>query len=228
MDRDTTPIGGIAKPMQPTIQLFIISVLMDMVAIGLSFYISSVFAAGVFFYILASRAYSYRGIRLKKYPATGYLVVVLFQGAFTFFLVYYAAGLVKNIRVPLLPMLAASCLIGGYYPLTQVYQHQADKQDNVKTISMLLGIKGTFIFSGIVFALATIILFFTFFNQGNIQQFYLLVICMLPMVLFFCWWMKKVWQDDKQADFKNSLMMNVLAAVCTSTCFIILIIKNHL
>jgi 1,4-dihydroxy-2-naphthoate polyprenyltransferase len=227
MDRDTTAIGGLSNPLLPTRQLFISSVAMDLIAIGLSFFISNIFALGILFYILASRAYSYRGIRLKRFPVTGYLVVILFQGAVTFFLVYHGTNMFKNWQAPLLPMLAASLLIGGYYPLTQVYQHEADKKDNVKTISMLLGIKGTFIYCGIVFALATLILFCTFFKQHNIQHFYLFTICMLPMILFFGWWMKKVWKDEKNANFKNSLIMNVLAAICTSTCFMILIFKNH-
>ena len=227
MDRDTTAIGGISNPLLPTRQLFIFSVAMDLVAICLSVFISSTFTIGILFYILASRAYSYRGIRLKKFPVTGYLVVIIFQGAATFFLVYHGTNILKNWQVPLLPTLAATLLIGGYYPLTQVYQHEADRKDHVKTISMLLGIKGTFIYCGIVFALATLVLFCTFFKQHNIQQFYLFVICMLPMILFFSWWMKKVWEDEKNANFKNSLAINVLAAICTSACFMILIFKNH-
>ncbi len=85
MDRDTSPIGGLENPMQPTKQLFYVTVIMDAVAIALSFLITWVFALGIIFYILASRAYSYRKIRLKKFPVIGYLTVVIFQGAVTFF-----------------------------------------------------------------------------------------------------------------------------------------------
>jgi 1,4-dihydroxy-2-naphthoate octaprenyltransferase len=42
-------------------------------------------------YIGASKAYSYRGIRLKQYPVIGYLTVI-FPGAFTFWLVYYGSN----------------------------------------------------------------------------------------------------------------------------------------
>jgi 1,4-dihydroxy-2-naphthoate octaprenyltransferase len=37
-------------------------------------------------------------------------------------------------------MIAASLLIGGFYPLTQIYQHRQDKEDGVRTLSMLLGL----------------------------------------------------------------------------------------
>src|SRR5215204_5595260 len=68
MDRDENSIGGLEKPLQPTQQLFRVSMVMDIIAVLLSLIIGVFFAAGVLLYILASRAYSYRGIRLKKYP----------------------------------------------------------------------------------------------------------------------------------------------------------------
>src|SRR5437762_14344009 len=76
MDRDTGSIGGLKNPLQPTKQLFYVTVVMDALAVALSFYITWLFAVGIFLYILASRAYSYRGIRLKKYAITGYLTVI--------------------------------------------------------------------------------------------------------------------------------------------------------
>ena len=69
MDRDTSPIGGLKNPLQPTKQLFFVTVCMDVTAVLLSFFVSWLFAAGIFLYIVASRAYSYRKIRLKKYPS---------------------------------------------------------------------------------------------------------------------------------------------------------------
>ncbi|MEP7110351.1 MAG: prenyltransferase, partial [Ferruginibacter sp.] len=78
MDRDTESIGGIKNPMQPTRQLFYVSILLDAAGILLSCFISRWFVLGIVSYILASRAYSYRGIRLKRYPVTGYLTVIFF------------------------------------------------------------------------------------------------------------------------------------------------------
>ncbi|MFI5133810.1 MAG: UbiA family prenyltransferase [Chitinophagales bacterium] len=227
MDRDESPIGGLLKPMQPTKELFYVSVIMDLLAVTISIAISWLFALGILLYILASRAYSFRGIRLKKYPLTGYAIVVFFQGAVTFFLTWY--GISRNLKVPVLPMLAAMCLIGGYYPLTQVYQHEDDLKDAVKTISYLLGKRGTFIFCGILFAMATLLMFLTFKKQPSLLSFWIFAGCMLPVILFFTVWMKKVWSDESKADFKNSLRMNILASTCTAACFIALIIlKQHL
>ena len=51
-------------------------------------------------------------------------------------------------------MIAASLLIGGFYPLTQIYQHDADRKDGVLSISARLGYRGTFIFCAVVYSLA--------------------------------------------------------------------------
>ena len=146
MDRDKTPIGGLASPLQPTKQLFYVTVFMDAIAVLLSFFISTLFAAGTASYILASRAYSFRGIRLKKYPVFGFLTVFVFQGAVIFALTYHAVSGVTIDQVPTFPMLISSLLIGALYPLTQIYQHKEDLEDSVKTISYLLGKKRKFSF----------------------------------------------------------------------------------
>jgi 1,4-dihydroxy-2-naphthoate octaprenyltransferase len=224
MDRDETPIGGLKNPMKPTKQLFFVTVAMDVVAVVVSFVVSLYFAGGVLLYILASRAYSYRGIRLKKYPVIGYLTVVLFQGALVFLITYHGSSLDKTLDVPLLPMMAAACLIGGYYPLTQVYQHENDRKDGILTISMLLGMRGTFLFCGGIFAAATLLMFLTFYNEDRLDAFYIFLGCMLPMVLFFISWMKKVWKNEAEANFRNSLWMNILASCCTAVCFMTLLI----
>ncbi len=81
MDRDTTSIGGIKKPLQPTNQLFVFTVIMDMLAVLLSLIISPLTAACIFIYIMFSRLYSYRKNTFKTIlPVIGYLVVIANQG----------------------------------------------------------------------------------------------------------------------------------------------------
>ncbi|HTN05920.1 UbiA family prenyltransferase [Agriterribacter sp.] len=228
MDRDTESIGGIKQPLQPSRQLLYVTALMDSIAIVMSCLVSLRFALGILLYILVSKAYSYRGIRLKKYAFGGYITVILFQGAFTFALVYYGCSADKTLQVPVLPMLAASLLIGGFYPLTQIYQHNADLRDGVKTISYRLGYRGTFIYCGIIYTIAFLVLGFYFFYTLQNNAFYLFSLCMLPVVLYFLLWARKVWQHDVQADYPNTMRMNIIAAICTNMAFIIIFIINHL
>lgn len=227
MDRDETPIGGLASPLQPTKQLFYVSVLMDGLAVVLSLLLSPLFAAGILLYILASRAYSYRGIRLKRYPVIGFLTVFIFQGALVFLLTYHAVSGQEIGNTPAIPIVLSSLLIGALYPLTQIYQHEEDRRDGVTTISYLLGKRGTFLFSMSLFLLATSGMYLLFSWQQKQNHFFLYLLFLLPVVLFFLYWMRKVWRNSSAADFRNSLRMNLLSTLCTTAFFVTLIILNH-
>ncbi len=227
MDRDTTPIGGLQDPLLPTRQLFYITVVLDVMAVFFAFFISLYFTLGVLLYIFASRAYSFRGIRLKKFPVIGFLTVFIFQGALVFFLVHHACQPQQLLEVPLLSCLLSSLLIGSLYPLTQIYQHQEDKKDGVVTLSYFLGKRGTFLFSMILFLIAVFVLFLIFYKNDQLNFFFLYLLITLPVITFFIYWMAGVWRDEKNADFKNSFRMNLIATVCTSVYFITLIVLNH-
>jgi 1,4-dihydroxy-2-naphthoate octaprenyltransferase len=228
MDRDETPIGGLKNPLQPTKQLFYTTVVMDVVAVTASFFISWYFALGIFLYIMASRAYSYRGIRLKQYPLTGYITVIIFQGAVTYWLVYHGCSEALYTNASFSGMMAASLLIGGFYPLTQIYQHKADAADGVETISYKLGYRGTFIFCASVYSVAMAFLGYTFLASLLIVQFFMVLIFFTPILVYFLWWAVKVWKDNSAADFKHTMRMNILASTCTNLGFIIALIMNHL
>lgn len=228
MDRDTGAIGGVEHPQQPTRQLFRVTLLMDVLALLLGFVIGWYFAAGLACYILASRAYSYRGIRLKKYPFTGWLTVIVCQGALVFFLVYVgshpAAAVGADMDIPWEAMLACSLLLGGFYPLTQIYQHEADRRDGVRTLSLVLGYRGSFLFTGIIYCIAFMVLAHYFISTLQLTEFYALATCMLPVVVYFCVWAAKVWKDPEQASYANTMRMNLLASICTNLGFIAVLV----
>ncbi|MEI6946148.1 UbiA family prenyltransferase [Paraflavisolibacter sp. H34] len=226
MDRDQSPIGGLEKPLLPTRQLFTTTVLMDAAALLLSFTISPLFAVGILFYIIASRAYSYRRIRLKQYPVLGFLTVFVFQGAVIFFITYHGCHPAQPLSVPWLPCLISSLLIGALYPLTQIYQHEEDRADGVLTLSCLLGKRGTFVFSAALFLLANVCLYLLFQGRHERGNFYLFTALTFPVVLFFCYWMVLVWRNEAAADFKNSLRMNVVSTLCTLAFFSTLLITR--
>ncbi len=226
VDKDTTPIGGLASPLQPTRQLLTLTIAMDLTALILSFFIDLFFSMGILLYIIASRAYSSRAVRLKRFPVIGFITVFLFQGAHVFLITFFALNNSALTHFIILPAVISSLLIGALYPLTQVYQHKEDEQDGVRTLSMLLGKRGTFIFSMIFFFLATILFYVLLKSrQNDADAFLIYLLVMLPVVLFFLYWMIKVWKNANEANFRNSLTMNVLATFCTILFFLILIIK---
>ncbi len=152
-DRDEGPIGGLASPPKPTRLLLYVTNYLDGAAILLSHLINIYFTIFVAVYITISRLYSYRKVRLKKYPIIGFLVVFIFQGAWIFAANIFAlssAVLFSN-QSTVFSAIACSFFIGTIYPLTQIYQHESDRSDGVKTLSILLGIKGTFFFQRLCF-----------------------------------------------------------------------------
>ena len=224
MDRDTDSIGGLEKPPPPSPQLFWVTIALDSIGILLSLVIGPVFTLVMLFYIGASKAYSYRGIRLKKYPYLGYLIVILFQGAVTFWLVYYGSSVNKNIWVPWQGMLICSLLVGGFYPLTQIYQHKQDLEDGVETISYKLGYKGTFIFCTVVYILAWVFMAQFFITRRQGYQLLMIGIFFIPVIVYFTRWFVLVHKNSKEASFRNTMKMNWLAATCTNISFLILLI----
>ncbi len=224
MDRDTESIGGVKNPLPPTTQLYHISILLDAMAIATSLFISIYFVAGIVFFIAASKAYSYRGIRLKKYPVTSFLLAATCQGGLVFFLVYHGCSISKTLAIPVLPVIASSLLVGSVYPLTQIYQHRQDEADGVKTISSLLGYKGTFIFTAITYSIALIILGYYFASNLELVRFLLLIVIMTPVLIYFFWWYHAVIKNTSSANFKNSLRMNIVTSLCTNAAFITLLI----
>lgn len=224
MDKDTESIGGIEKPLQPTQQLFYCTVILDCLAIILSYFINLIFMLGIMGYILASKAYSWRRIRLKKYPITGYLTVVVFQGCLTFFLVMHGCSVEKITQVPVLGIISAGLLIGGFYPLTQIYQHRQDKEDDVISISSLLGYNGTFIFTGIIYLLAVCALGVYLIKKQEEMNFFIIQLFFFPVVVYFIWWFKKVFENNSAANYKNTMQMNILASICSNIAFITLLI----
>lgn len=224
MDRDTDSIGGIKNPKQPTKQLFYATIFMDCLSVILSYFLGWYFLLGIIAYILASRAYSYRGIRLKKYPVTGYITVVIFQGCLTFFIIMHGCSADKTLDVPVLGILTAGLLIGGFYPLTQVYQHKQDRADGVISLSSLLGYKGTFGFTAVVYFLAMACLGIFLFQKGQQNHFGIMQLFFLPVLVYFFWWFKKVMINTEAANFKNTMRMNLLASFCSNCAFITLLI----
>jgi 1,4-dihydroxy-2-naphthoate polyprenyltransferase len=230
-DKDESSIGGLKDPPKVSENLYYATIILDAFGVLMALLVSRWFAIFVVLYVIISRAYSYRGLRLKKYPITGFLTVFFFQGAFTYLMVsagvtefsahhYFSVG-------NLICMSVASLFIGSVYPLTQIYQHQADKKDGVTTISYKLGYLGTFFFSAVMFTTAVLLLFYYFYFKEQQMAFILFNILMLPVVIKLILWFLKVRQNSANADFENTMNMNMIASTCMNIYFLILILNSN-
>lgn len=229
MDQDEGSIGGLEHPPKATKELFYASVAFDLIGLLLSIAVSATFFVAVLLYTLVSRAYSFKGIRLKKYPILGFFTVVFFQGAFTYWMVQTGISLIPFTfnQNSLLALMGSSFLIAGVYPLTQVYQHEADVKSGDMTISYRLGIRGTFYFTALMFLIANLCLYLYFVGRNQIEHFFIFQLFLLPVVVYFIGWFIQVYKNENAANFKNTMRMNLIASLCMNLCFISLLWFNH-
>lgn len=228
MDKDQGSIGGLKKPPPISRKLYHASIICDFLGLLASFSLDPYLGFAILIYILASKAYSWHGIRIKKYGTFSWLFVLFFQGAFTYFLVnFFSSGQdFQNWLSPLnlLGMLIASLFIGAYYPLTQVYQHREDISRGDKTISSILGIRGTFLFSFLILISANVLLLYFLSHFYSVQFFVIYSTFIYPVALYFFNWYFDVIRDPAHASFERTMQLNNLSAICMSSCFLILML----
>jgi UbiA prenyltransferase family len=228
-DKDEGPIGGIAQPPPVDERLFWVAWLLDLIGVALAWaFVSPLFAGQIFLYGLVSKAYSDDRVRLKKYPIISWLVVGFFQGFFIYLSVIHAIDDVSfaELWAPkhLLPALLCSVNLWGFYPMTQIYQHDEDARRGDLTLSRLLGIRGTFLCTAALFGLATAGFGYYFWGQkiGEIPVLAVYLIWLLPALLFFQIWFFKTWKDPRQANFQNTMVLNLLGSLCLNGFFLTL------
>ncbi|MCS6968562.1 MAG: UbiA family prenyltransferase [Cytophagales bacterium] len=217
-DKDKGAIGGLEKPPPISRQLYFTSLIFDAIGIAIGLWISGQFALALFIYGLVSKAYSHPAIRLKRYPFLSLLTVSLFQGAFVFLTSLQAmTGFSWREIFTFKWILAAglsSLMLAGSYPMTQIYQHEEDALRGDCTISLLLGIRGTFVYTLIVFLVATAGFFAFFYVYFSLQWAIGFVAALLPVMCFFLWWMWKAFASPEQANFRNAMRLNLISSLC--------------
>lgn len=216
-DKDEGSITLLAKPPAVDKSLYYISILMELIAFLLGLLISVWFAFAVLLYGVMSKLYSHPATRLKKYPVISFLTVFFFQGAFMFWAIYFGMAGPVSFFMGFDPSVIiaggiCSCLIGASYPLTQIYQHEEDSKRGDFTLSLMLGYKGSFIFSGILFAGGIVLSFFYWHSTGELHNFYFFLACSFPIFLFFNYWFFRVLKTASEANYKNAMLMNFISA----------------
>lgn len=225
-DKDEESIGLLDKPPVVDISLYYFSLLLEAAGFLLGLLVSWEFAFAVLLYGIMSKLYSHPKTRLKKYPVISFITVFIFQGCFVYWTTYTAisgSSLLTGLTGDMLIAGAiCSCLIGASYPLTQVYQHGEDSRRGDITISILLGYKGSFIFSGALFGTGILLSFFYWQAHNMMDYFYFFLLCSAPVFVFFNYWFYKVGQSTTNANYKNAMLMNFISAGCMLLYFAVL------
>lgn len=226
-DKDKESIGGLRYPPAVSRELYFVSLAFDLVAILLGLWIGWEFCLMLLGYGLVSKAYSHPAIRLKKFPIIGWYIAGLFQGWYTFIMVYSALNNISILSVfsDGKAMMAASLstlLLWGSYPMTQIYQHKEDSRRGDRTLSLKLGIKGTFHFTAMIFSLANLLFLYFYFNYYDWLFAVIFQLSLLPVLVYFIKWYLKVRQNLKFADFDHTMRLNWISSLCLNACFLLL------
>lgn len=224
-DRDEQSIGLLRKPPPVQKQLYDVSIALDLAAIVLALFISFAFAAMILIYGLVSKAYSHPAVRLKKYPVGGWLTAGFFQGFFTFIACWLGinGGDLVGLLQPavLLPAALCSLLLWGSYPMTQVYQHEEDARRGDRTLSLMLGVRGTFHFTALMFLVANGGFLYFYLDCCGLPPALAFQLFLLPVLLFFVIWYLKVRRDRSRADYRHTMQLNALSSLCMNAFFLL-------
>ena len=215
-DRDTDSIGTLKHPPLVTGDLLWFSLALDAFALVIALCAGLVFALGCFVYGCASKVYSWDRTRLKKYPVAGWLFTSLGQGTLTFLLVALSVG---NTRVADItdfriwfPALTCGVFVSGFYPLSQVFQHREDNRRRDTTISMMLGINGTFLLSLATLIVSIAALFFYFKSILGLDRALIFFVMLVPAAVYFGHWFYAVRKNAGAADYDHATRISILAS----------------
>lgn len=230
-DKDDTSIGGLKNPPAVRKGLYYLSLLFDAFAVVLGYaLISPLFAILVFGYGMVSKGYSHPTVRFKKYPITGWLIIGIFQGFYTMVMCYIGLsgfGL-ESIWKPqiLTPALLTTLMLLGNYPMTQIYQHTEDQKRGDITLSLRLGVRNTFIFTMLLFAVSSIGFFYFFIHYYEMKYGYWFIAALSPVIIFFMYWLYQVFNDESKADYKHTMWLNFISATCLNVFFILFFLDS--
>ncbi len=151
-DRDTGPIGGLARPPSVPPGLALWSTLLQAAGATLAPLVGWGFAMAYVALWAIFTAYSHPLTRWKRSPWLSTPAIVIGQGGLGWFLGWSAAGGGWPPDARAGWSLAAACAaVAAFFPFTQIYQREADAVRRDRTLAAVLGVRGTFILGAAAF-----------------------------------------------------------------------------
>ncbi|WP_158860900.1 UbiA family prenyltransferase [Lunatibacter salilacus] len=231
-DKDEESIGGLKHPPKVTKGLYFLSMVFFLMALLVGLGINYEYSIMMLVYGLVSMAYSHPSVRLKKYPYISWVTAGYFQGYFTFCMAYagltgggWGVYLKESVYIP---GILTTIILMGSYPLTQVYQHREDQKRGDITLSLSLGILGTFVFASVWFIFSGIAFVSYFKWMGEIWAIWIFLGAMLPVILYFFTWFSLVRSNPtKYATYDWAMWMNRISAIALNFFFLYYLIEGH-
>jgi 4-hydroxybenzoate polyprenyltransferase len=213
-DRDTGPVGGLFHPPAIPRGLLISGFAAKGLGLLLTVMISLPVALVYLLYALLSMAYSHPVPRLKARPFAGAIVVTFGQGVLPF-VAGWLTGPGARLHAIAAPegiaMAGTALLMLGLYPLSQIYQHDDDAARGDRTLSMLLGVRGTFLFAIAAAAPGLLCLFLAVLARFDILLALPALLALPLMVMGTLFWARRYEAQSlrqRYSSFMRSSFMN--------------------
>ncbi|MGH7549358.1 MAG: UbiA family prenyltransferase [Gemmatimonadota bacterium] len=151
-DRDTGPIGGLARPPSVPRSLAVGSTALQAAGAALAPIVGWGFALAYVALWAIFTAYSHPRTRWKRSPWLSTPAIIVGQGGLGWFLGWSAAGgaWVPDERAGW-SLVAACAAVAAFFPFTQIYQREADAARRDRTLAAALGVRGTFVLGAAAF-----------------------------------------------------------------------------
>ncbi|HEY4650453.1 MAG TPA: UbiA family prenyltransferase, partial [Pontibacter sp.] len=123
--------------------------------------------------------------------------------------------------------IVSTLFLCGSYPLTQIYQHEEDSRRGDRTLSLVLGITGTYVFAAISLLAGTAVLLWLYYSTGQLQNVVIFLAATAPVLLFFTGWVLRASRNTTAVNYENTMLMNKISSVCISLAFICMLLFHH-
>jgi 4-hydroxybenzoate polyprenyltransferase len=203
-DRDTGPVGGLRHP--PPVDPLLLPWSLGILTIGLLLSLARPWTALLYFLILLlALAYSHPSVRLKARPAASLFTIAIGQGVLPFVAGWLATPEPGNDwHLGLLAAIAAAFVAIAFYPLTQLYQVEEDRQRGDRTIAVVLGADHSFWLSSLLLVAAAALTVATVARRFGRGEAVVVLVFYLGLFGAVQWWRARfghwgVWQNFRAA-----------------------------
>lgn len=198
-DRDEGPIGSLLEPPPVDRTVLIVALSAKAAALLTGLILDLRFGLLVGLGVIFSVAYSHPRWRWKERPLYAAIFVFVGQGVLGVLWGWAAAASAEGAlatRWPwdglkILAVLSAACWTLGFYPLTGVYQIDADGQRGIRTLAVALGPAGCFAFAAVVASIGGLGIWVVLLTQGAYLVMAISALYMLGAAIYTWRWYRR-------------------------------------
>lgn len=214
-DRDEGPVGGLERPPPVSAALLPFAVAVKLAGWALALPLGATFFALYGLVALLSVGYSHPRVRFKARPLAALATVAIGQGVLPFLAAWSAvrgeAGSAAS-AVGALGAMAATGLVLGFYPLSQLFQIDEDRARGDRTIPVAWGPAGAFYLSLACFTIGGIALLAVVAERWGWAEAAVFGAFLMALTAAVAWWGRVFEPRAVLANYRRVMRLNTVAA----------------